>query len=178
MNTLDASTATCQVFTYKEGLLSAVAHDLKIEVRRFTMEVDPVARTICATFDATSLTVVCAMKDGVERPDALSPKDRRDIEENIAKDVLVTKKFRDITFRASQVEQTGAGFRVRGELRIRDKAGPVTFMVRPTGDNMEAQVRLHQPDFGIKPFAAMLGALKIKPDIEVRLAVPRKAVLP
>ena len=31
----DATTAECLVLTYKEGLLSAVAHDLEIRVARF-----------------------------------------------------------------------------------------------------------------------------------------------
>ena len=41
MRHFDQQSATCQVFTYKEGLLSAVGHDLKINVGRFTVDVDP-----------------------------------------------------------------------------------------------------------------------------------------
>jgi len=35
-----------------------------------------------------------------------------------------------------------------------------------------AEVPIHQPDFGIKPYSAMLGALKVKPDLVVRCSVP------
>jgi len=37
---LDASTAECLVFTEKEGLLSGVAHDLKLRVERFRLRID------------------------------------------------------------------------------------------------------------------------------------------
>jgi hypothetical protein len=35
---------------------------------------------------------------------------------------------------------------------------------------------MHQPDWGIKPFTALLGALKIKPDIELVVRVREDAV--
>jgi hypothetical protein len=38
-----------------------------------------------------------------------------------------------------------------------------------------AEIKLHQPDFGIKPFTAALGALKVKPDVVVRVSVPKDA---
>jgi hypothetical protein len=71
MPKLDASQVQCQVLTYKEGLLSAVAHDLKLAVTKLSIEFDPDSKKIDATFDPTSLTVHCAMKDGEERLDTL-----------------------------------------------------------------------------------------------------------
>jgi hypothetical protein len=38
-----------------------------------------------------------------------------------------------------------------------------------------AEVKIHQPDFGIKPYTAALGALKVKPDVLVRVSVPRES---
>src|SRR4051812_4209200 len=38
---IDPASAECLVYTFKEGLLSAVAHDLKIRVERFEIEVTP-----------------------------------------------------------------------------------------------------------------------------------------
>lgn len=37
-------------------------------------------------------------------------------------------------------------------------------------------MRVHQPDFGITPFKAMLGALRIQPQVDVELVVPRSAL--
>ena len=35
----DASNAECHIYTYKEGVLSAIAHDLKIKVTSFRIDV-------------------------------------------------------------------------------------------------------------------------------------------
>jgi polyisoprenoid-binding protein YceI len=176
MTKLEASQVRCHVLTYKEGLLSAVAHDLWIDVTRMSVEVDGAAGKVEATFDATSLAVRCAMKDGAERPDALSAKDKRDIEDNIAKDVLGTKKHKEIRFRSRSVTAQGSGYVVSGTLELKGSARDVSFDLRPVGEQLEAKVRIHQPDFGIKPYSAMLGALKIKPDVDVILRVAKGAV--
>ena len=55
-----------------------------------------------------------------------------------------------------------------GELHGRSRE----ITLKRTGDD-EAEVTLHQPDYGIKPYSAMFGALKIKPDIRVRLRLRR-----
>ena len=165
MATYDASTAECRVFTEKEGLLSAVAHDLEIDVERFEVRVADDG-SIEATFDAGSLRVLDAVVDGRRSPGTLSDKDKRKIEDNIRKDVLKTKKHPEVRFRSSEV---GEGS-IRGRLEICGKGRDVT--LTRSGED-EAEVTLHQPDFGIKPFTAMLGTLKIKPDVRVRIRLTR-----
>jgi len=176
MAKLDASCARCIVLTYKEGLLSAVAHDLKIEVTRFTLEVDDAMTSVAAVFEASSLRVVCAVRDGIDAPATLSEKDKRDIEGNIAKDVLDVRKHPQIRFNSTKVEREGEGFRVKGRLEIKGKTRELSFVVRSIGPDWVCEVKLHQPDFGIKSFSAMLGAMKIKPDVDVRLSVPKSRV--
>src|SRR6266498_3740801 len=73
MPTYDAQRAQCLVFTFKEGMLSALAHDLKLQVNQMTIDVDEKARAIDARFDAKSLRVVTVMKKGVEAPGELGP---------------------------------------------------------------------------------------------------------
>ena len=68
MPTYDSSNASCVVFTFKEGLLSPVAHDLRISVTRFSVLLDGARSTVTATFDTGSLLVDTAMKDGGEQP--------------------------------------------------------------------------------------------------------------
>jgi hypothetical protein len=48
--------------------------------------------------------------------------------------------------------------------------------VRREGERLATSVRLHQPDFGIAPYRAMLGALRVKADVVVRASVPASAV--
>ena len=176
MPKLDASAARCIVLTYKEGLLSAVAHDLKIEVTRFSLEVDEAVRSVAATFEASSLRVLCAVRDGIDATSVLSDKDKRDIEGNIAKDVLDARKHPNIRFNSIHVDREGEGFRVKGRLEIKGKSRELSCLVRSMGPDWVCEVTLHQPDFGIKPFSAMLGAMKIKPDVDVRLSVSKSRV--
>src|SRR5205085_12301633 len=82
MHHFDQSSAECLVFTRKEGLLSAVAHNLKIRVTKFVIDVDEAARTVEGRFDSGSLRVVCAMQGDVEMPDALTADNKREIERN------------------------------------------------------------------------------------------------
>jgi polyisoprenoid-binding protein YceI len=161
------------VFIFKEGLLSAVAHDLKIRVTRFSIHVDEETRAIEATFDAASLRVVTAMKDGAEAHGALSDSDRRKIEENIANDVLHATKFPEIRFSSTSVEEDEAtGYRVRGQLTLHGKTHEVAFATRTDGEGQVAEVKIHQPDFGVQPYSAMLGTLRVKSDVIVRVALP------
>ncbi len=176
MTKLDASQVCCEVLTYKEGLLSAVAHDLKIDVTDVSVHVDPEAKTLEATFDPTSLRVRCAMKDGKEQPGTLSDKDKKEIESNIVKDVLVTKKHGAIRFRSESVSDEGGGYSIAGSLEIKGKKQTIRFDLEDRGSKLEAKVRLHQPDFGVKPYSTMLGTLKIKPEVDVVVRVDKKSL--
>ncbi|MFO0591103.1 MAG: YceI family protein [Polyangiaceae bacterium] len=161
------------VFTFKEGLLSAVAHDLKIRVNRFAIHVGE-GNAIEATFDARSLTVVTAMKDGADALGTLGDGDKKKIAENIADDVLHPKKHPEIRFASTSVEEdgSGTGYRVKGRLTLCGQTHEIAFVSRSDGEGQVAEIKLHQPTWGVKPFSAMLGALKIKPDVLVRVALP------
>ena len=74
---LDSARAECLMFPEKEGLLSSVAHDLKLEVSDFKIAWD--AETITARFSPRSLRVVNAMKDKRENPEALDDSDKAKI---------------------------------------------------------------------------------------------------
>lgn len=172
MPTYTADNAQCHVYTFKEGVLSAMAHDLKIRVDRWSMDVSEDLSRISASFEPTSLNVECVMKDGVESPGTLSGLYKGQIEKNIQKDVLKTKKFREVSFASSSVSAAGDGFEVEGTLKLCGKSGRVAARVAREGDRLVAEIPIHQPDFGIKPYSAMLGTLKIKPGIRVKISVP------
>ncbi len=176
----DVSNAECLVFTFKEGLLSAIAHDLKIRVERFSVAYDEAAGRVEARFDARSLRVVTAMSGGVESPGALSDKDKAEIERTIQKDVLDGAHYPDIVFTSAAISADGAAgtHRVDGTLTLRGRSHALPVQVTGDGARKVATARLHQPDFGIKPYSAMLGTLKIKPDVEVRVTLRWSAALP
>jgi polyisoprenoid-binding protein YceI len=172
MPTHDASSATCHVFTFKEGVLSAVAHDLRIRVERFTIMIDEASGSIEARFFADSLRVDTAMKDGREAFDSLRDGQKRDIEANIVGDVLHARKHPEIVFRSTRVDGEGDERRIEGTLALHGTQRPLQAVARRKAGRWVAEVELHQPDFGIKPFTAMLGTLKVRPTVRVRVSVP------
>ncbi|TMA16068.1 MAG: YceI family protein [Deltaproteobacteria bacterium] len=168
---LDASTAECLVFTKRAGLLAGVGHDLTLRVERFEVAIDP--DSIRGRFDAASLRVVCASVGGQDAPGALSERDRREIEATIAREVLDAQSHPWIEFRASLPVLAGAaGSGLEGVLALRGRERPLTIDVRHEGDRAVALASIHQPDFGIRPYTAMLGALRVRPDVGVRLTAP------
>jgi hypothetical protein len=172
MPRFDASSAECLVFTFKEGLLSPIAHDLKIRVTRFTINVDERSRRIRARFESDSLRVVCAVQSGKDAPGTLSDKDKAQIEANIARDVLNSKRYPRIELVSASVEERGGGFVVKAALALHGTTRDVVFPVRKRGKNWIAEATVHQPDFGIRPYSALLGTLKVRADVKVRVAVP------
>lgn len=173
MTTFDSSCAECVVLTFKEGLLSAVAHDLELRIETFDVEVSEDPPSVRASFDPRSIRVVSAMRNGARAPDALSARDIRDIEHNIEKDVLHPSRHPEITLRSTAVTREPHGYRLRCELRLHGKTREVDVTVRASRDGMRvAEATLHQPDFGIEPYSAMLGTMKIKPDVKVRVTLP------
>ncbi|MBO6939846.1 MAG: YceI family protein [Deltaproteobacteria bacterium] len=170
MPTFSDAQIECFVFTFKEGVLSAVAHDLKIRVGRGSVTVSE--DSVEATFDPSSLSVVCARKDGRDSPGTLSAGDKKKIEGNIAKDVLHTKKHSQIRFASKAITRDGDRATVTGDLTLHGQTKSITAIVTKAGDTWATEVSIHQPDFGIKPYTAMLGALKVQPTVKVQLSVP------
>jgi polyisoprenoid-binding protein YceI len=167
----DASSTECLVFTKRAGLLAGVGHDLELRVERFEIAIDP--DRIRGRFDAASLRVVCARIGDQDAPGALPERDRREIEATIAREVLDARRHPWVEFRADLPILAGAAEgRLEGMLALRGRERPLTVTVRREGDRAVALASIHQPDFGVRPYTAMLGALRVKPDVGVRLTAP------
>ena len=169
----DPTTADCLIFTYKEGLLSAVAHDLQIRVAAFTITIDETTWHLEAAFDATSLRVVGVMRDGALAPNAPSDGDKRTIEQQIVRDVLHADRFPEIRFTSGTATARGDHLVVDGILALHGRERALTVSASREGSHWVADARLHQPDFGIKPYSAMLGTLRVQPDVIVRVVLPK-----
>ena len=165
--------AQCHVLTYCEGLLASFGHDLELAVTRFDIRVDPDARRADASFDAASLRVQRGFKNGVEH--RLSDADCRAIEDAARRDVLEVTRYPEIRFRSTRVTDVEGGFDVVGKLLLHGKERDVAVSLRRDGDRYVASVPLRQEDFGIQPYSAFFGGLKVKPDVVVRLSTPAAA---
>jgi len=172
LHRFDPKSAQCAVFTFKEGLLSPLAHDLQIHVGKFTIEVDDTTRSIRANFDAGSLRVIGAMRGGQLVPDALSDANKREIESNIKRYVLASVKYPKIELVSSAVEEKRGSFVVKATLSLHGTQRPIKITVRREEYAYAAECTIHQPDFGITPYSALLGTLKVSPMVKVQVRVP------
>jgi polyisoprenoid-binding protein YceI len=172
MTTYDATRAHIFLYTFKEGMLSALAHDLKIEVTRADVQVDAAAKTVTAEIAADSLRVVTVMKKGQEARDELGPDHFKKIEKAIVDDVLHASKHPKIRFTSTAVREHDGGVAIEGTLELHGRSRSIAFAARRVGEVWTAQLDLHQPDWGITPYSAMMGTLKVKPTLQVSLSVP------
>lgn len=170
MPKFDQDNAEALVFTFKDGLLSKIAHDLKLAIRRFEIDVSP--GSVRARFDTRSLVVVTPMKDGQDNPSALSDSDKAKIQEQIAADVLHSNQHPTAEFVSRSVTQRpDGGYSISGDLTLHGVTKPIDAETQANSGWQITRVELNQPDFGITPYKAMMGTLKIKPDVIVQLSV-------
>jgi hypothetical protein len=163
----DQESAACSVYTFKEGLLSPVAHDLRLRVTRFVIEV---GEQIDARFDASSLVVAAPMKDGRENPGALSDGDKLKIAAQIREEVLHSARYPEVTFRSSSVSpRADGGYDLAGALTLHGVTRSIEARTTLDEGQQRLSLELHQPDFGITPFRALLGTLKIHADVRIEI---------
>jgi polyisoprenoid-binding protein YceI len=167
----DPASADCLVFTYKEGLLSPIAHDLQLRVAAFTIEVDPETWRVEARFDARSVRVAGVMRNGVLRSDELGAADKRTIEDTIVRDVLRAERYPEIGFASAVARADGDELALSGVLDLCGRRRDIVVPARRDAGGWTAEIRVHQPDFGIRPYRAMLGTLRVQPDVTVRLRI-------
>lgn len=165
--------ATCVVRTYKEGLLSSVAHDLKLRVGNFQIEVNDPQNLVEAVFHSDSIEVVCAMRGATENPTALSGKDRAEIQMNLQREVLRVERHPQIRFRSTTITRREGEADVLGDLTLVGVTKRLRMNARLVDGTWTLKTTLRQSDFGITPFRAMLGTLRIKDDVEIELGVPQ-----
>lgn len=165
MLTFDPNNANVEVLTFKEGLLSPMAHDLRIEVTTFDIEVEN--GRVEGHFDLSSLVVVSALEDGEDKPGALSASDKKKIQQAIRNDVLHTQRYPECVFSSDLNDLEND--HVRGELELHGEEGEIQAEVEETSSGVWVSVKVHQPDFGIKPYTAMLGSLRIRADVIIRV---------
>ena len=149
-----------------------LAHDLILTASRWhgTMNVDadnPAASSASLNIDATSLEIV----EAVGGMKGLSDKDRRDIGKNIDEKVLESGKYGQLTFESTSVSGSEPNFNVAGNMTIVGTSRPANLAVNVNGSTVTAKTSISQRDFGIKPFSAMMGAIKLRDDVDFELTV-------
>jgi hypothetical protein len=177
MLTLNSQSASCHIYTYKEGLLSSLGHDLKLSINQFEIHITQKDPRVTASFSMNSIKVDCAIKDKVERDNLLNTKDCTEIQKNINNKVLpLTEKTKLAVFTSTDIQQLDEDYRIIGYLQLNNHRCAVDLRAKIDSDWIVVDYELYQPDYGIKPFSAMLGAIKIKPEIRIVLTLPAKEI--
>jgi YceI-like domain len=162
--TFGPDNARLTVRTERTGAAAKAGHDLLIEVTSWSatldMEADP-ALTLSA--DPRSLRVL----DGSGGMQALGDDDKASIAQTIDGEVL---EGRPIEFRSTRVETgaDGAPTRVEGELELAGERRPLAFELASGPDgSLSGQAVVTQTGWGMKPYSALFGTLKVVDDVVV-----------
>ena len=158
---------TLSVRTERTGAAAKAGHDLLIHVTAWeaTLEVgdDPAATSIELVADAASLRV----REGTGGMKSLGDDDKASIHQTIDDDVL---KRRAITFRSTGVTGGDGRLSVEGELTLAGTTRPLAFDLDVGDDGrLHAVAVVKQSDWGMKPYSALFGALKVADDVRVEI---------
>lgn len=161
---------TVQVFTFKAGLLSPIAHDLRLRCESFRIEVD--AGRITASFDPRTLKVDGVMRAGALDPGGLSQSDYRKIETTVQRDVLKTRTSSSIEF-SGRLRASGDAVEVQGDLLMAGRRAEIPrARAREERDTWTLEVELAPTRWGVAPYRALAGALKLQDRVLVRVTLP------
>ena len=153
--------ATLSVHTTRAGAAAKAGHDLVIDVTSWdaTLEVGD-STSLQLSADSTSLHV----REGKGGAKKLDEDDKQDMRKTIDKEVL---KKQDITFTSTSCEHSNGGLKVSGDLELVGTTKPVSFELSESGGTLTGSATLKQSDWGIKPYSALFGALKVNDEVEV-----------
>lgn len=151
---------------YREGMAKKAGHDLIIDVKSWkataNIAENPAESSFTGTADAGSFTV----REGVGGVKPLSEGDKADIKKNITQKILTTP---EISFTSTDVQQSGDNATVTGDMKMMGKTAPATIKLSQQGGKVKGTMTVAQTGWGIKPFQAMMGALKVKDQVEIEL---------
>lgn len=169
-HTLGPSNGAVRIRTGREGVAARVGHDLVIGFGQWSGSV----RVGPEGGEDVSVEVLVevgsfAVLSGTGGVSELTEADRADIRKNALK-VLEADRHPRIEFR-STVVRPGSGL-LDGDLTIAGRTGPITVRVVESNPGAyRAAGRMKQSDLGIKPYRAMLGALRLADEVEIEVEV-------
>lgn len=159
------------VHTGRTGLGAKAGHDLTIEAGAWTGTVvvgtgDPAHSSVTLEIETGSLRVV----EGTGGVKPLSDADRADIERTMREKILLAHRHPAITFRSTAVAGSPDSFTVDGDLTVMGTVRPVEARGSVTDDGaVRGRATVVQSRWGIKPYSAFFGALKLADEVVIDL---------
>lgn len=154
------------VYTFKEGLLSRVAHNLRLRATRFEVQVE--GERVRASVWPESLKVEGTMEGEQLRTDQLRPKDTEEILKTIREKILKVRAYPTVSF-----EGTLSGAVLSGELTLLGQKRAARGQVQHSAAGSQGTFQLTPSLWGIAPYKALMGAIKLQDRVEVRFELPR-----
>ena len=142
------------VKTRKGGVASKAGHNLTLEVEDWQGSLDD--ESVELTANAHSFRVVEATGGAFE----LGDEEKAAIPQTVREEVLTDPR---IEFHSTSVD----GAQVRGDLTLAGTTRPVAFELSETGGRVTGHAVVKQTDFGMKPYTALFGTLKVADEVEV-----------
>lgn len=158
--------ALLQIFTFKEGLLSKLAHDLRLSATRFHATVR--GNQLEARVDLSSLKVDGIVRAGRVEKGELSPSDRDKIHENLSKEVLHTREHPEARF-SGRILGGVSPFRVEGQLTLHGETAPFSMVLTLREQRLVGEAELVPSQWGIKPYRALGGTLKVQDRVRLHI---------
>ena len=162
MHRLGPDNATLTVHTKRGGAAAKAGHDLELRVTRWEATLDLDAGAAELTADGSSLRVVKGTGGMME----LGDEDKDNIHKTIDQEVL---EKRNITFRSTSVTGENGRYRVDGALELAGSTQPLSFDLVVDGEAVSGRATVAQTRWGMKPFSALFGTLKVLDEVEVQL---------
>jgi hypothetical protein len=152
------------VRTKKAGAAAKAGHNLLIEVTAWSATLDVGEQTsIELSADPRSLKVVA----GSGGMTSLGDEDKAGISQTIDEEVL---KGAAIQFRSTEAREDGERLHVAGELELAGRRRPISFDLSAASDGVVTGTAvLKQTDFGMKPYSALFGTLKVVDEVTVEV---------
>jgi polyisoprenoid-binding protein YceI len=166
---IGSETGHLRIKTSRTGLGRKAGHDLTIEVTRWSGDMkayatDPGRSSVSVTAEVDSLEV----REGVGGLKSLTDSDRAEIKQTIREKILHPAEHPSITFTSTEIAGTPESFTVTGNLTIMGTTRPVTFEGSQGSDGrVQGSATVVQSEWGIKPYSALAGALRLADEIRV-----------
>jgi polyisoprenoid-binding protein YceI len=156
--------STVTIHVGKAGLFSGFGHTHTVLAPVERAEIDP--EKMAATIMVSTKKMRVVDKD-------ISEKDRAEIQADmLGPKVLDAHQFPQIVFRSSRIESAGPHqYRVAGTLELHGVRKELSFHVAGGPEHFTGTTRLKQTDFGIQPFSAGGGTVKVKNELELEFDI-------
>jgi polyisoprenoid-binding protein YceI len=155
------------VKTYREGMAARVGHDLVFEVTRWEAVLELAGDSASSTIELSADPHSLRVRDALRGLKPLTDSDRGEIAKNIDSKVL---QGRPIAFSSTTVRPADDddALAVEGELTLAGTTRPVAMRLDIRGGgHVTGTIPLTQSTWGIKPYRGLMGALKVRDELEI-----------